>query len=197
MILLIMCNLLTSFLSFSCLICFNHLGSFLYTGGIGLKYIALGDVIVLIIFGPLSVLFSYLSQTGKWNLITLVYAIPLALNTEAILHSNNTRDMETDRKAGIVTIAILIGLTCSHILLAFLLFVPYMLFTLISFHYSWWFSLPLITLPKAFSIEKDFRDGKLQKIPHHTAQLNFGLGIFYLIACTMADFRQMPWLNVT
>ena len=30
--------------------------SFLYTGGIGFKYIALGDVLILVIFGPISVL---------------------------------------------------------------------------------------------------------------------------------------------
>ncbi|GBP49523.1 UbiA prenyltransferase domain-containing protein 1 homolog [Eumeta japonica] len=37
--------------------------SFLYTGGIGLKYIALGDIVVLIIFGPVSVVFAFLAQT--------------------------------------------------------------------------------------------------------------------------------------
>ena len=38
--------------------------SFLYTGGIGFKYIALGDLIVLIFFGPFTVVYSYLAQTG-------------------------------------------------------------------------------------------------------------------------------------
>nr|CAH7728414.1 unnamed protein product [Callosobruchus chinensis] len=60
--------------------------SFLYTGGIGFKYIALGDVLILIIFGPISVLFAFMSQTGRLEWATMYYAIPLALNTEAILH---------------------------------------------------------------------------------------------------------------
>ena len=38
--------------------------SFLYTGGIGFKYIALGDLTVLIFFGPFCVLYAYLAQTG-------------------------------------------------------------------------------------------------------------------------------------
>lgn len=59
--------------------------SFLYTGGIGLKYIALGDLIILIIFGPISVIFSYMSQTGNINWALIYYAIPLALNTEVRL----------------------------------------------------------------------------------------------------------------
>lgn len=36
--------------------------SFLYTGGLGLKYIALGDVAVMLTFGPVTVLFAYISQ---------------------------------------------------------------------------------------------------------------------------------------
>ena len=39
--------------------------SFLYTGGIGLKYIALGDVIIMMTFGPVSVLYSFIAQTGE------------------------------------------------------------------------------------------------------------------------------------
>ncbi|KAI4456258.1 4-dihydroxy-2-naphthoate octaprenyltransferase [Holotrichia oblita] len=102
--------------------------SFLYTGGIGLKYIALGDLIVLTIFGPVSVLFAFMTQTGRLEWATIYYAIPLALNAEAILHSNNTRDAEDDKKAGIVTLAILIGRTASHVLYAFFLFTPYIMF---------------------------------------------------------------------
>ena len=45
--------------------------SFLYTGGIGFKYIALGDVMILIIFGPITLLFSYLAQTGHTEWATM------------------------------------------------------------------------------------------------------------------------------
>lgn len=38
--------------------------SFLYTGGLGLKYIAMGDIIIMITFGPVSVLYSFIAQTG-------------------------------------------------------------------------------------------------------------------------------------
>ncbi|RWS29931.1 ubiA prenyltransferase domain-containing protein 1-like protein [Leptotrombidium deliense] len=170
--------------------------SFMYTGGIGLKYIALGDVIVLTIFGPISVLFSFMSQTGTWDLMCILYALPLAMNTEAILHSNNTRDMENDRKAGAVTIPILIGATCSHILFAILLLVPYIFFFVIGFHFNRWLMLPLITIPKAFQIERDFRNGQLQKIPKTTAKLNFYFGLFYVIAVGMSHPNNLPGISV-
>ncbi|XP_055117628.1 ubiA prenyltransferase domain-containing protein 1 isoform X2 [Symphalangus syndactylus] len=40
-------------------------GSFLYTGGIGFKYVALGDLIILITFGPLAVMFAYAIQSSS------------------------------------------------------------------------------------------------------------------------------------
>lgn len=126
--------------------------------------------------------------------MTLLYAIPLALNAEAILHSNNTRDIEDDRKAGCLTIAVLIGHSASHVLFALLLFVPYILFILVAFHYSAWLLLPVITLPKAFQLEKSFRDGNLRYLPKQMARLNFYFGMFYLIACFLSNPHKLPGL---
>eukprot|EP00731_Ephydatia_muelleri_P037852 Em0581g1a len=46
--------------------------SFIYTGGIGVKYYVLGDLLVIFTFGPLALLFSFVSQTGKLTFITAV-----------------------------------------------------------------------------------------------------------------------------
>lgn len=167
--------------------------SFLYTGGIGFKYIALGDVLILIIFGPISVLFAFMSQTGHLEWATIYYAIPLALNTEAILHGNNTRDSESDRKVGIVTLAIIIGHTASHVLYAFLLFTPYIMFMVVSLKYSKWFMLPLVTLPNAFKIEKQFRSEDIHSVPRKTAKLNLFFGILYVVACSMVP--TLPYIT--
>lgn len=162
--------------------------SFLYTGGIGFKYIALGDLLILIIFGPIAVLFAFISQTGHVNWACIYYAIPLALNTEAVLHSNNTRDAETDKKSGIVTFAIIIGRSMSFIVYALLLFIPYILFVVYSLKYSLWFLAPLITLPQAFQIEKRFRNRSTWRtIPQETARLNLFFGLLYVLAVCMAS----------
>ncbi|XP_035916531.1 ubiA prenyltransferase domain-containing protein 1 homolog [Anopheles stephensi] len=167
--------------------------SFLYTGGIGLKYIALGDVLILVIFGPISVLFSYMAQTGYIEWATFLYAIPLALNTEAILHSNNTRDAESDKRVGIVTLAILIGRTCSYVLYAVLLFTPYVIFVVLGMKYSVLFLLPMVTFKQAFAIERQFRnESTLQKVPRQTAKLNLFFGLLYVVACLTAP--QLPFI---
>ena len=170
--------------------------SFFYTGGIGLKYIALGDIIILIMFGPISMLFSYTAQSGSIDLKTIAYAVPLALNTEAIFHSNNTRDIESDKKAGFFTLAILLGHTWSHVLYALLLFVPYIAFIAMALQKSCWFLIPLITLKNAFDLEKQFRGGPLDTIPRETAKLNMYFATFYLLAVGLTGRSDLPFLNL-
>uniref|UniRef100_A0A3Q1FLS4 UbiA prenyltransferase domain-containing protein 1 n=1 Tax=Acanthochromis polyacanthus TaxID=80966 RepID=A0A3Q1FLS4_9TELE len=168
--------------------------SFLYTGGIGLKYVALGDVVILITFGPLAVMFAHAVQVGYLSVLPLVYAVPLALNTEAILHSNNTRDMDSDKQAGIVTLAILIGPTLSYVLYNLLLFVPYVLFCILATRYTISMALPLLTLPMAFSLEKQFRSRCYAKIPQKTAKLNLLMGLFYVFGIILAPPGSLPLL---
>ncbi|XP_048206187.1 ubiA prenyltransferase domain-containing protein 1 [Perognathus longimembris pacificus] len=169
-------------------------GSFLYTGGIGFKYVALGDLVILITFGPLAVMFAYAVQVGSLATFPLLYAIPLALSTEAILHSNNTRDMESDREAGIVTLAILIGPTLSYVLYTVLLFLPYLGFSVLATHCSISLALPLLTMPVAFSLERQFRSQAFNKLPQRTAKLNLLLGLFYVFGIILAPAGSLPRL---
>ncbi|XP_027238158.2 ubiA prenyltransferase domain-containing protein 1 homolog [Penaeus vannamei] len=168
--------------------------SFLYTGGVGFKYIALGDVLILILFGPMTVLFSYMVQTGHVQWGTILYAVPLALNTEAILHSNNTRDLESDQRAGIVTLAILIGSTASEVLYAIFLFTPYTIFAVWGMKYSPLLFLPLITIPEAFRLERHFRTVSKGPIPKWTAKLNVYLGFLYVLGCALSDSAKLPYV---
>ncbi|XP_060235069.1 ubiA prenyltransferase domain-containing protein 1 isoform X1 [Meriones unguiculatus] len=162
--------------------------------GIGFKYVALGDLIILITFGPLAVMFAYAVQVGSLAIFPLVYAIPLALSTEAILHSNNTRDIESDRQAGIVTLAILIGPTFSYVLYNTLLFLPYLIFSILATHCSISLALPLLTIPMAFSLERQFRSQAFNKLPQRTAKLNLLLGLFYVFGIILAPAGSLPRL---
>lgn len=170
--------------------------SFTYTGGIGFKYMALGDLIIVITFGPLTVLFAYIAQLGTLlgdpsagplaYLRPLAYALPLALNTEAILHSNNTRDLETDKRSGIVTLAIYLGFTGSYLLYNLLIFVPYFVCLVMALKTSSAYLLPLLTVRMAFSLENDFRSHNLAQLPVKTAKLNLVFGLLYVVACFLS-----------
>ena len=86
------------------------LGAFFYTARpLGYKYRALGDFGIFTLFGPLMVLGAYFVQTGRLDWMPLVIAVPVGFLVTAILHANNLRDMPFDRRAGIRTIAMLLG----------------------------------------------------------------------------------------
>jgi len=166
--------------------------SFLYTGGVGLKYIALGDLAILLTFGPLTVFFSFVTQCGDFAVFPLIYALPLASLAEAILHSNNARDAASDNDAGIVTLAILVGETGAYFVFAGLVFAPYLTFFALGCRYSPWLWFPLVSLPKAFEVEKKFKDRQMKGIPQMTAKLTFFCGLLYVLSIIMCETKQLP-----
>jgi len=169
--------------------------SFLYTGGLGLKYIALGDIIIFLTFGPLTVLFSFLAQSGSLSLVTIPYAIPLALNIECVLHANNCRDRIADKQAGIVTLAIILGPMFSYLLFCVLLFGPFVAFGYCVIHVSPAFFLPFVTIFMAFPIERSFRAGEMKLLPQRIAVLNLVLGLMFVVAICAAPKSGLPFIS--
>ena len=150
-----------------------------------MKYHALGDIVIFITFGPLCVLYAYIVQCNHLSASPLIYAFPLVMNTEAILHSNNTRDITLDKKAGVLTLAILLGFKLSYLLYLVLIFVPYMIMLALAARQSAWFLLPILTIRVALSLEKDFRFKKLTMIAQDTAKLNLVFGLLYILAYSL------------
>lgn len=169
--------------------------SFLYTGGIGLKYHILGDLLVVFTFGPLSMLFSYGVQGGYFPLGPLILALPLALSTEAILHSKHLREVEEDKRAGVISLAVLFGKQGSYFLFTLLLFLPYLLFAVFATQYSFFLGLPLLSMPYAFQLERSLREvGPSKAISVKAVQLNVAVSTLFIIGCLLA--KDIPFINV-
>lgn len=79
------------------------------------KFMALGDLLIFIIYGPLIGLGTVFVMTNEldWNLFIL--EIPIAFLVVNILHANNTRDIRNDGKANIKTQAMLLGIKGSKV----------------------------------------------------------------------------------
>lgn len=75
-----------------------------------LKFAALGDLTIFIIYGPLIGLGTAYVMTGELMWMTLILNIPVAFLVVNILHANNTRDIRDDGKANIRTQAMLLGI---------------------------------------------------------------------------------------
>ncbi len=87
-----------------------------YTGGpFPLGYYGLGDLFVFIFFGLASVAGTYYVQAKSVSAAAWWMAIPPGLIITAILVVNNLRDLESDRKAGKHTMAVMLGKQASKI----------------------------------------------------------------------------------
>ena len=72
-------------------------------------YMGLGDVMVFIFFGIVSVGGSYFLFTKTWSWDILLPASAVGMLSTAVLNLNNMRDMESDRLSGKKTFALRIG----------------------------------------------------------------------------------------
>lgn len=90
-----------------------------------LKYIALGDAIIFVIYGQLIGLGTFFVMTNRINYSVLLLSAPVGFLVVNILHANNTRDIKHDGLANIKTQAMVIGLKASKIQYSVLGFAAY------------------------------------------------------------------------
>ena len=86
------------------------LSGILYTAGPWpLGYLGLGEIFVLIFFGPVAVGGTYYVQSFEINPAVILAGLGPGFFSTAILCVNNLRDIEGDRKAGKKTLAVRLG----------------------------------------------------------------------------------------
>lgn len=168
---------------------FGLFSAIYYTASpIALKYKALGDIQVFISFGTGMTLGSYIVQTHEFSWIPVILSIPLGFLIDAILHSNNIRDIKFDRTFGVKTLPILIGEQLSKYVYYFLIIGAYVsIIFFVAFKLLPWPALlNLITLPTAFKLIrmlKDIPQGNIERFEfgtkHNlmTAQFNMQFGL--------------------
>jgi 1,4-dihydroxy-2-naphthoate octaprenyltransferase len=95
------------------------------------KYVALGDLMIFICYGLAIALGTVYVMTGQLVWAVLPVSAPLGLLIVAILHANNTRDIEQDRSAGIRTLAMNQGLEGAQVTYQAFLLTAYLLVALL------------------------------------------------------------------
>jgi 1,4-dihydroxy-2-naphthoate octaprenyltransferase len=167
-----------------------------------LKYHALGDFAVLVDFGILGALGAWTVQTGKPSWIPVLWVIPIGMLIMGILHANNWRDMATDGRAEVTTIASKLGDRWSLTYYGLLIFGPYVYITLlvvigqVAPSYSWGmppaFLIIFFSLPLAFKLwKKAQKRGEPENpldfiaLDGATAQLNLVFGVLSTLALVL------------
>lgn len=158
------------------------------------KYIALGDLVIFLSYAIIPILGTTYATTSEYYTPALVLALPIGLITVAILHVNNTRDIDSDRKAGIRTWAMLIGRKASLKLYAFEVLFPFVLIvaTVCCGWLPWYSLVALLAAPKAWKNAHTVLSAKkkgtelLAPIDTETAQLQLIFSLLLTISLFIA-----------
>jgi len=133
----------------------------LYTGGPRpYGYEGLGEVFVFLFFGIVAVAGSFFVQLRHLRWEAFALAVPVGLIAAAILVVNNTRDIDTDRRAGKRTLAVRMGRERSRAFYATIVLLAYVLapVTWIFGPLKPWLLLSWLSLPLALKVIRIVRD---------------------------------------
>lgn len=90
-----------------------------------LKYIGLGEVAVLVVWGPLILGGSYFVITGEWSRGVLLASAVYALGATSVLFGKHIDKLDEDRTKGIRTLPVLLGERAARTVAIVLMVLPY------------------------------------------------------------------------
>jgi 1,4-dihydroxy-2-naphthoate octaprenyltransferase len=137
-----------------------------------LKYIALGEVAVLIVWGPLMIGGGYYVITGVWSWDVVIASLPYALGVTGVIFGKHIDKCDMDRERRIYTLPVLIGEKAARYILTGMLvlqyvsviyliitgfFTPVLLIVLIALR-AFLRVLPILRAPKPAEKPADFPD---------------------------------------
>ena len=159
-----------------------------------LKYHALGDVVILLCYAVLPMLGTTFIVGGQIHPQVLWLAVPVGLITIAILHANNTRDIETDSRAHITTFPMLTGRNIAVPIYMAEVLVPYLWVAglCLSGFLPWTALLTWVSLPIAWgnvrTIAKFRREGvnSYAWLDEATAKLQLAFSLLLIIGLLLS-----------
>jgi len=162
------------------------LGGFFYTGWpIGYKYVALGNIFVFLLMGPLMVVGTFYALTGFYSADVLYISLPIGCLVAGILQANNLRDIIHDQKANIKTLASVAGGDFAKAEYLFLIITAYVIvIVLVALGIlTPWSLLVLLSLPPAIKNMNRIKGvhlentSKIAMLDVQTAQLHMKFGL--------------------
>jgi len=155
-----------------------------YTSGpFPIAYTPLGELFVLLFFGVVAVSGSFYLQLFHLTAGALIAGAAVGMIAAAVLVVNNTRDIDTDRRAGRRTLAVRLGPRFSGAQYAVLIVAPFALVPILGGAFIW---LPLLLLPRALGLARRFwrepRGPEMNSLLADTVQLEVGFGALLCLA---------------
>jgi 1,4-dihydroxy-2-naphthoate octaprenyltransferase len=151
------------------------------------KYIALGELSVFLMWGPLMIMGSYFIQCQAFSINALLTSIPFGILVALVLLANNIRDISHDRSKGIRTLPIIIGERNGLRLYSILVIMAYagMIGMSIAGPLYLWSLIVVLSLPLALKLIHQM----MQKIPDdadaQTAKLDTAFGLLLVASLVL------------
>lgn len=92
-----------------------------------LKYIGLGEIAVILVWGPLMVGGGYFVITGSWSWPVVIASLPYALGTAMVIFGKHIDKLEADKAKRIHTLPVLLGEKASRYLTLIMMAMQYVL----------------------------------------------------------------------
>jgi len=148
------------------------------------KYRAWGEFSVFLMWGPLAVEAAYFIQTGYFSWAAFWISIPFGVLVALVLFANNLRDVETDAKARVNNLAMILGRHNGPIVYVCVVLAALISIIIMSFTgpLGKWSLIVLFSLPVAFKLVR----AMIREVPKdadaRTAQLNTAFGTLLVIS---------------
>ena len=117
-----------------------------------LKYWALGELAIFLIWGPIMIAGVYLVLSGEWNWNVALAGVPFGLSVASINVSKHIDKMDDDKIKGVGTFPVRVGQLFARItnIIMFLFIYGIIIYLVINGYFSTFILLPLFALRRAF-----------------------------------------------
>jgi len=151
---------------------------------LNLKYHALGEPTVFLLWGPLAMMGAQYVQTQTISPAILLISIPFGILVGLVLLANNIRDMAFDAKQGIKTLPVLMGGARIRLIYGGLIALAFLGVTLMSLlgPLSPWSLLALLALPLAKPVFHIVSGDCPPDADARTAKLDTAFGVLLLMS---------------
>jgi 1,4-dihydroxy-2-naphthoate octaprenyltransferase len=92
-----------------------------------LKYIAMGEIAVLLVWGPLMIGGGYYVLTHRWDWNVILASVPYVLGVTTVIFGKHIDKINVDREKGIHTLPVIFGEKNSRYVVIGMLILPYIL----------------------------------------------------------------------
>lgn len=156
------------------------------------KYMAMGEVSVFLMWGPLMVEGAYYVQRHMLSMDAFLISIPFGVLVALVLFANNIRDIEQDKKQHIRTLPMLLGPRAgihAYLLLMILAYASTLLITFTGVLTPWGL-LVFLSLPLAVQLLRQMERSIPLDADARTAKLDTAFGILLVAALVVQGFLR-------